>query len=64
MRVGSEVDFFCQAESGIRDLERSRGMGGVYKSQAADLVAAAAAAGSRDDVTAVLVRVDGGGAIG
>ena len=26
-------DFFCQAEDGIRDLVRSRGLGDVYKRQ-------------------------------
>ena len=29
--------FFFQAEDGIRDLVRSRGLGDVYKRQAADL---------------------------
>ena len=36
-RVGSKVeliDFFFQAEDGIRDLVRSRGLGDVYKRQA------------------------------
>ena len=28
-----EVVFFCQAEDGIRDLVRSRGLGDVYKRQ-------------------------------
>ena len=28
--------FFCQAEDGIRDLVRSRGLGDVYKRQIAD----------------------------
>ena len=28
--------FFCQAENGIRDLVRSRGLGDVYKRQAAN----------------------------
>ena len=27
------VSFFCQAEDGIRDLVRSRGLGDVYKRQ-------------------------------
>ena len=30
------VFFFCQAEDGIRDLVRSRGLGDVYKRQALD----------------------------
>ena len=30
---GSIVDFFLQAEDGIRDLVRSRGLGDVYKRQ-------------------------------
>ena len=30
------VCFFCQAEDGIRDLVRSRGLGDVYKRQLAD----------------------------
>ena len=29
-----ECIFFCQAEDGIRDLVRSRGLGDVYKRQA------------------------------
>ena len=29
----SVVVFFCQAEDGIRDLVRSRGLGDVYKRQ-------------------------------
>ena len=29
--------FFCQAEDGIRDLVRSRGLGDVYKRQAQEL---------------------------
>ena len=28
-----QVIFFCQAEDGIRDLVRSRGLGDVYKRQ-------------------------------
>ena len=28
------IVFFCQAEDGIRDLVRSRGLGDVYKRQA------------------------------
>ena len=31
--------FFCQAEDGIRDLVRSRGLGDVYKRQVDDLPA-------------------------
>ncbi len=31
--VGNCGVFFFQAEDGIRDLVRSRGLGGVYKSQ-------------------------------
>ena len=30
------IFFFCQAEDGIRDLVRSRGLGDVYKRQARD----------------------------
>ena len=30
--------FFCQAEDGIRDLVRSRGLGDVYKRQGEGLV--------------------------
>ena len=30
---GDDVDFFFQAEDGIRDLVRSRGLGDVYKRQ-------------------------------
>ena len=30
--------FFCQAEDGIRDLVRSRGLGDVYKRQVMSLV--------------------------
>ena len=30
--------FFCQAEDGIRDLVRSRGLGDVYKRQCLGLV--------------------------
>ena len=30
---GGVVFFFCQAEDGIRDLVRSRGLGDVYKRQ-------------------------------
>ena len=32
MDISSDV-FFCQAEDGIRDLVRSRGLGDVYKRQ-------------------------------
>ena len=39
------VDFFVQAEDGIRDLVRSRGLGDVYKRQG--LWLAATLAGSR-----------------
>ena len=31
--------FFCQAEDGLRDLVRSRGLGDVYKRQDVDLSA-------------------------
>ncbi len=31
--MGSEMCFFFQAEDGIRDLVRSRGLGDVYKGQ-------------------------------
>ena len=33
---GAQGFFFFQAEDGIRDLVRSRGLGDVYKRQAAD----------------------------
>ena len=33
MSVNGECDFFFQAEDGIRDLVRSRGLGDVYKRQ-------------------------------
>ena len=33
------VFFFCQAEDGIRDLVRSRGLGDVYKRQVSELPA-------------------------
>ena len=33
MRVGMSSIFFFQAEDGIRDLVRSRGLGDVYKRQ-------------------------------
>ena len=32
-RIGSCASFFFQAEDGIRDLVRSRGLGDVYKRQ-------------------------------
>ena len=32
--VSNSLDFFFQAEDGIRDLVRSRGLGDVYKRQA------------------------------
>ena len=35
---------FCQAEDGIRDLVRSRGLGDVYKRQPADVLFEAALA--------------------
>ena len=35
LHFGSWVVFFFQAEDGIRDLVRSRGLGDVYKRQAA-----------------------------
>ena len=35
----SLLDFFFQAEDGIRDLVRSRGLGDVYKRQANDRAA-------------------------
>ena len=34
VRTGGDDVFFCQAEDGIRDLVRSRGLGDVYKRQA------------------------------
>ena len=37
------VFFFFQAEDGIRDLVRSRGLGDVYKRQGGDVEAAATA---------------------
>ena len=39
--------FFFQAEDGIRDLVRSRGLGDVYKRQAAAFAGPVRAAGSR-----------------
>ena len=46
--------FFFQAEDGIRDLVRSRGLGDVYKRQgmlsADDLMRSVAAAGKREDL--------------
>ena len=32
--IKSSIGFLCQAEDGIRDLVRSRGLGDVYKRQA------------------------------
>ena len=37
MLITAAVLFFFQAEDGIRDLVRSRGLGDVYKRQAHDL---------------------------
>ena len=34
---GGQWCFFCQAEDGIRDLVRSRGLGDVYKRQLRDI---------------------------
>ena len=36
MRLGQQGFFFFQAEDGIRDLVRSRGLGDVYKRQVLD----------------------------
>ena len=36
---GLRIIFFFQAEDGIRDLVRSRGLGDVYKRQAYDIAA-------------------------
>ena len=33
MNIGGDMLFFFQAEDGIRDLVRSRGLGDVYKRQ-------------------------------
>ena len=41
--------FFFQAEDGIRDLVRSRGLGDVYKRQAEDLLMSDTAAAATDD---------------
>ena len=46
--------FFFQAEDGIRDLVRSRGLGDVYKRQLADLADAVSA--TLEDVTQLLER--------
>ena len=48
------VVFFCQAEDGIRDLVRSRGLGDVYKRQAV-----AKQFLNRADVLAVFQQVGG-----
>ena len=40
-RLSNDVVFFFQAEDGIRDLVRSRGLGDVYKRQALDCHAGA-----------------------
>ena len=55
--------FFFQAEDGIRDLVRSRGLGDVYKRQACaqSLINAANAAGGPDNITVILVEVDAAG---
>nr|WP_141654468.1 hypothetical protein [Clostridium sp. C105KSO13] len=42
--------FFFQAEDGIRDVERSRGLGDVYKRQLLGCVAALQNAGNKDIV--------------
>ena len=39
MRIGGHVFFFFQAEDGIRELVRSRGLGDVYKRQVYPTVA-------------------------
>ena len=39
LRCALFFSFFCQAEDGIRDLVRSRGLGDVYKRQAIGLEA-------------------------
>ena len=52
MRDRSSVDasgFFCQAEDGIRDLVRSRGLGDVYKRQRRIAVALGDALGFDDE---------------
>ena len=38
MQVASGLVFFFQAEDGIRDLVRSRGLGDVYKRQAGEVI--------------------------
>ena len=64
----SSVIFFFQAEDGIRDLVRSRGLGDVYKRQGVELVVANAGGGvgvageGVGDVGAV-DAVDGMGAV-
>ena len=45
---GGGVCFFFQAEDGIRDLVRSRGLGDVYKRQARQLRVRLIVAGSAD----------------
>ncbi|VTU49758.1 hypothetical protein AMBR_DPAELIID_02807 [Lacticaseibacillus rhamnosus] len=40
MNVSIRVVFFFQAEDGIRDQPRSRGLGDVYKRQREELMAA------------------------
>ena len=34
--MGATIDFFFQAEDGIRDAQESRGLGDVYKRQYTD----------------------------
>ena len=52
--------FFFQAEDGIRDLVRSRGLGDVYKRQGEEVgLLAALGAANLDDDVAVVVGVAG-----
>ena len=44
--------FFLQAEDGIRDLVRSRGLGDVYKRQIPDRAAVAVAGGEAEHAVA------------
>ena len=49
----SSVSFFFQAEDGIRDLVRSRGLGDVYKRQDVEAPGAIGGKGDRASVGAV-----------
>ena len=45
VQISRAAIFLCQAEDGIRDLVRSRGLGDVYKRQGRDYDAAVMAGG-------------------